>query len=175
MYHFYITLLIEHENVTVKSRGQFLSQNLKHFWFPDLILSVSGMALGLTRLWSSWKVLHQEQSWRQSHSSPVRMPQFVLSIQITTFSSYKTKPNLQVKAKKIVCITSKLALFSIFFFRLKGYLNLQLKWREVIQHWFYFMTCFFVGYPKKNKLKKNSYDVLQTVFIAFTCKFGLVL
>ena len=116
MYHCYLTLLIEHENVTVKSRGQFLSQNLKHFWFPDLILSVSGMALGLTRLWSSWKVLHQEQSWRQSHSSPVRMPQFVLSIQITTFSSYKTKPNLQVKAKKIVCITSKLLLFNIFFF-----------------------------------------------------------
>ena len=42
--------------------------------------------------------------------------QFILFMQITTFCTYKTKPNLQVKAKKTVCITSKLALFSIFFF-----------------------------------------------------------
>jgi len=42
--------------------------------------------------------------------------QFVLFMQMTTFSIYKTKPNLQVKAKKTVCITSKLLLFSIFFF-----------------------------------------------------------
>ena len=39
-------------------------------------------------------------------------------MQITTFSTYKTKPNLQVKAKKSVCIISKLLLFSIFFFNL---------------------------------------------------------
>ena len=31
-----------------------------------------------------------------------------LFMQITTFSTCKTKPNLQVKAKKTVCITSKL-------------------------------------------------------------------
>ena len=43
-----------------------------------------------------------------------RWPQFVLFMQITTFSTYKTKPYLQVKAKKTVCITSKLLLFSIF-------------------------------------------------------------
>ena len=42
--------------------------------------------------------------------------QIVLLLQITTFSTFKTKPNLQVKAKKTVCITSKLLLFSIFFF-----------------------------------------------------------
>ena len=29
--------------------------------------------------------------------------------------------------------------------------------------------------PKKNILKSNSFDVVQTVFFAFTCKFGLVL
>ena len=29
--------------------------------------------------------------------------------------------------------------------------------------------------PKKNILKSNSFDVMQTVFFAFTCKFGLVL
>ena len=28
---------------------------------------------------------------------------------------------------------------------------------------------------KKNILKSNSFDVMQTVFFAFTCKFGLVL
>ena len=43
-----------------------------------------------------------------------RRPQFVLFMQISTFSTYKTKPNLQVKAKKTVSITSKL--FNIFFF-----------------------------------------------------------
>ena len=41
-----------------------------------------------------------------------RGPQFVLFMQTTIFS-YKTKPNLQVKAKKTVCITSKLLLFII--------------------------------------------------------------
>ena len=30
-------------------------------------------------------------------------------------------------------------------------------------------------YPKKNILKSASFDVMQTVFFAFTCKFGLVL
>ena len=44
--------------------------------------------------------------------------QFILFMQITTFCTYKSKPNLQVEAKKLVCITSKLLLFSIFFFRL---------------------------------------------------------
>ena len=29
--------------------------------------------------------------------------------------------------------------------------------------------------PKKNILKIASFDVMQTVFFAFTCKFGLVL
>ena len=47
-------------------------------------------------------------------------PQFVLFMQITTFSTYKTKTNLQVKAKKIVCITSKksysLVYYSLVFF-----------------------------------------------------------
>ena len=28
---------------------------------------------------------------------------------------------------------------------------------------------------KKNILKSNSFDVMQTVFFAFTCKFGLVI
>ena len=42
--------------------------------------------------------------------------QFVLFMQIITFSTCKHKPNLQLKAKKTVCITSKLLLFSIFFF-----------------------------------------------------------
>ena len=42
--------------------------------------------------------------------------QFVLFMQITTFSTCKHKPNLQVKAKKTVCITPKSLLFSIFFF-----------------------------------------------------------
>ena len=51
-------------------------------------------------------------------SCNIRGPQFILFIEITTFSSYKTIPNLQVKAKKTVCITSKLLLFSIFFFGL---------------------------------------------------------
>ena len=37
-------------------------------------------------------------------------------MQITTLSTYKTKPNLQVKAMKSVCITLKLLLFSIFVF-----------------------------------------------------------
>ena len=49
-----------------------------------------------------------------------RGPQLVLSMQITTFSIYKTKPNLQMNAKKTVCIRSKLLLFSIFFFGLFG-------------------------------------------------------
>ena len=31
------------------------------------------------------------------------------------------------------------------------------------------------GKPKKNILKSASFDVMQTVFFAFTCKFGLVL
>jgi len=30
-------------------------------------------------------------------------------------------------------------------------------------------------HTKKNILKSNSFDVMQTVFFAFTCKFGLVL
>ena len=51
---------------------------------------------------------------------PTRRCQFVLFMQMTTFSTCKTKPNLQVKAKKSVCITSKLLLFSIFFFDLMG-------------------------------------------------------
>ena len=42
--------------------------------------------------------------------------QFVLFMQITTFSTNKTKPNLQVMVKKTVCLTSKLQLLSIFFF-----------------------------------------------------------
>ena len=42
--------------------------------------------------------------------------QFVSFMQITTFSTCKHKPNLQVKAKKTVCITQKSLLFSIFFF-----------------------------------------------------------
>ena len=42
-------------------------------------------------------------------------PQLVLFMQITTYT-FKTKPNLQVKAKKTVCITSKLLLFRVFFF-----------------------------------------------------------
>ena len=29
--------------------------------------------------------------------------------------------------------------------------------------------------PKKNILKSNDFGVMQTVFFAFTCKFGLVL
>ena len=44
--------------------------------------------------------------------------QFVLFMQITTFCTCKHKPNLQVKAKKTVCITPKSLLFSIFFFGL---------------------------------------------------------
>ena len=43
--------------------------------------------------------------------SSTRGPQFVLFMQITTFSTYKTKPNLQVKAKKTVYLTSKLLLY----------------------------------------------------------------
>ena len=42
--------------------------------------------------------------------------QFVLFMQITTFSTCKHKPNLQVKAKKTVCMTPELLLFSIFSF-----------------------------------------------------------
>jgi len=45
-----------------------------------------------------------------------RGPQLVLFIQITTLSTYKTKPNLQWKAKKRDCITTKLLLFIKFFF-----------------------------------------------------------
>ena len=37
-------------------------------------------------------------------------------MQIITFSTYKAKPNLQVKANKKVCIISKLLLFISFFF-----------------------------------------------------------
>ena len=44
--------------------------------------------------------------------------QFVLFMQITTFCTCKHKPNLQVKAKKTVCITPKSLLFSILFFGL---------------------------------------------------------
>ena len=32
-----------------------------------------------------------------------------------------------------------------------------------------------VIYSKKNILKSNRFDVMQTFFFAFTCKFGLVL
>ena len=49
-------------------------------------------------------------------SGTSRGPQFVLFMQITTFSTCKTKPNLEVKAKKAVCITSKLLLFNKNFF-----------------------------------------------------------
>ena len=36
-------------------------------------------------------------------------------------------------------------------------------------------SCKFADQPKKNTLKSNNVDVRQTVFYAYTCKFGLVL
>ena len=45
---------------------------------------------------------------------------FIYADYNSTFIHYKTKPNLQVKAKKRVCITSKLLLFSLFFFAAMG-------------------------------------------------------
>ena len=54
--------------------------------------------------------------WERADTIITRGCQFVLFMQITTFSTCKHKPNLQVKAKKTVCITPKSLLFSIFFF-----------------------------------------------------------
>ena len=52
--------------------------------------------------------LNEDQKKQQNLTRVnIREPQFVLFLQITTFSTHETKPNLQEKAKKTVCITSK--------------------------------------------------------------------
>ena len=68
----------------------------------------SSASVDIMFLWFLTKVLDK---WAKCRGC-----QFVLFMQITTFSTCKHKPNLQVKAKKTVCITPKLLLFSIFFF-----------------------------------------------------------
>ena len=60
-------------------------------------------------------------NWAQStirNIDQIRGCQFILFMQITTFSTSRHKPNLQVKAKKTICTTPKLLLFSIFLFGL---------------------------------------------------------
>ena len=100
-------------------------------------------------LWtnSTWNIQINLQNWHNLVSiwwtGRIRGCQFILFMQITTFCTYKTKPNLQVKAKKTVCITSKLALFSIFFFDLHlVLLNRVLVW---LFNWWHGL---FHGIPK---------------------------
>ena len=84
--------------------------------WSTMVTLVVTLLLSLTIIFQPWN----SKLWLL-HSYYLSTMQFtqgakVLFMQIKTFSTYKTKPNLQGKAKKTGSITSKLLLFSIFFF-----------------------------------------------------------
>ena len=52
--------------------------------------------------------------------------------------------------------------------------NLSLGLLEYIIMQNLVLTTYILSYPKKNILKSASFDVMQTVFFVFTCKFGCI-
>ena len=87
--------------------------------WSTMVTLVVTLLLSLTIIFQPWN----SKLWLL-HSYYLSTMQFtqgakVLFMQITTFSTYKTKPNLQDKAKDTVFITTKLLLFTLYSLSIK--------------------------------------------------------